>query len=661
MRTRGAGRRGLILLAAVVLAGCAAGSAEFELGQTLTRQQKWDEAIRAFEHALKLEPENRDYRVALAQAREGAAEQQLRSAKALAGGMGQLVEVERGLGGVERALQYDPQHGPSLEFQTALRERRGALLRQVEQLLAEARAYAGGEEWAQADGAVNRALGINPGNATALRLRDEINLKAVEKSVRLATQAERAEDWREAARYFEEALGRDAGNEVIRGRLQAARRKDVPSYYLGRAGEFEAAGQVEAAYGFLRTAAKYWPGDAGLRDSMDRLAREGRRRLYGEALRRAENDDWGKVYTALSRAMQAFGPASGVDGQLRSLARDLTARLYDRAMEFENQKQWGNTFLWFQSLQQVDPLYRDTANKVEQTREKLKERAALKIAVLDLDPPKAAPDSGSIVSGSIVSNLFKLGRRDFKVIEREALQSILKEISIGQAGVLDVETAKEIGKIAGIDVILVGRVLQYQVDQKDAEGNKTISVQVGTRTVPNPAYQLYLAAVQQGLKKATDPAPFPTISEPIQQLVTYKVGTITAVGYVSVSFRLVGVERGDILLAEKIDEEETFSHDYSEGVEAAGVQSVPKKVPIPTEVLNRVTEKAVGRIVRLISTHYGNRQEYFLRLGQELQRRRQFTRAVEEFMNSVASAELVGSGGQVASQAEARVEELLRQ
>ena len=124
MRTRGAGRRGLILLAAVVLAGCAAGSAEFELGQTLTRQQKWDEAIRAFEHALKLEPDNREYRGALAQAREGAAEQQLRSAKALAGGMGQLVEVDRGLGGVERALQYDPQHGPSLEFQTALRERR---------------------------------------------------------------------------------------------------------------------------------------------------------------------------------------------------------------------------------------------------------------------------------------------------------------------------------------------------------------------------------------------------------------------------------------------------------------------------------------------------------------------------------------------------------
>jgi len=661
MSTRGPGRRGLIWLVAAVLAGCATGGAEFEMGQNLARQQKWDEAIRALEQALQKEPDNREYRAALAQARGGAAGHQLQSAKAVAGGMGQLPEVDRGLAAVDRALAYDPQHGPSLQFQAALRDRRGVLLRQVEQLLGEARALAAREEWMQADGAADGVLAIDPGHASATRLKQEINRAALEKSMRLAAQAEAAEDWREAARHWEEALGRNPGNETIRARFQAAKRKDVPGYYLGRANEFEAAGQLDKASAFLRTGVRYWPGESGLREAMDRVSREGRRRFYTEALRRAENDDWGKAYAALSQAVQAFGPAAGVDSQLRTLIRDLTARLYDRALEFENQKQWGNTFLWFQALQQVDPFYRDTANKVEQTREKLKERAALKIAVLDLEAPKAAPDAGSIVSGSIVSNLFKLGRRDFKVIEREALQSILKEISIGQAGVLDVETAKEIGKIAGIDVILVGRVLQYQVDQNEAEGRKTVSVQVGTRTVPNPAYELHLAAVREGLRKSSDPAPPQTIQEPTHQLVTYRVGTVTAIGYVSVSFRLVGVERGDILLAEKIDEQETFRHDYSEGVEAAGVQSVPKRVPIPTEVLNRVTEKLVGRIVRLISDHYGNRQESFLKLGQELQRRRQFTRAVEEYMNSIASGELVGSGGQGAAQAQARVDDLLRQ
>ena len=83
--------------------------------------------------------------------------------------------------------------------------------------------------------------------------------------------------------------------------------------------------------------------------------------------------------------------------------------------------------------------------------------------------------------------------------------------SIGQAGVLDVETAKEIGKIAGIDTILVGRVLQYKVDQNESEGRKTVTVQVGTRTVPNPAYQIFLAEVGAGRKKMSDGAPPQTI------------------------------------------------------------------------------------------------------------------------------------------------------
>jgi len=186
-------------------------------------------------------------------------------------------------------------------------------------------------------------------------------------------------------------------------------------------------------------------------------------------------------------------------------------------------------------------------------------------------------------------------------------------------------------------------------------------VQVGTRTVPNPAYDRHMAEVREGRKKSTDPAPPATIQEPVHQLLTYRVGTVTSIGYVSVSFRLVGVERGEIRLAEKIDEQETFRQDYSEGVEAAGIQGISKNAPIPTEVLNRVTEQAVAKIVLLIAKHFENRQEYYLSAGRELQRRRQFTRAVEEFMNCITSAELEKSGEQFATAARSHVEEILRQ
>ncbi len=653
-------RCGAVALALLVLAGCAAGKGDFELGQTLAGQQKWDDAIRAYEQAVQKEPDNGQYRVALAQVRAAAAQEQLRSATAVAGAMAQIPEVDRGLQAIERALRYDPQHQPSLALQGRLRERRAALGREVERLLGDGRAAAQRDDWAAAEQAAVRALAIDPGSEAASRQRQEAIRGGVARALRLAADAEAAEDWREAARHLEGALARDPDSEAIQARLRTAQQRDSLAYYLGRAGQLEADGQIERAYAFLAPAARYWPDDVRVRDVRERLAREGRRRHYTEALRRAESDDWGKAYAALGRAVTAFGTPASVDPALRSVVRELAARLYDRALEFENQKLWGNTYLWFHALQEIDPTYRDTANKVEQTRDRLLDRASLKIAVLELEAPKAAPDAGSILSGSIVTNLFKLGRKDFKVIEREALQSIIKEISIGQAGVLDVETAKEIGKIAGIDVILVGRVLQYKVDQNESEGRKTVTVRVGTRTVPNPAYQLFLAEVAAGRKKLSDGAPPQTIQEPENQLFTYRVGTVTAIGYVSVSFRLVGVERGEILLAEKIDEQETFRQDFSEGVEAAGIKAIAKDAPIPTEVLNRVTEKTVSRIVQLIARHYGNRQQYYLEAGRELERRRQFTRAVEEFMNCVASAELEKTGDQQAAQARGHIEELMR-
>jgi curli biogenesis system outer membrane secretion channel CsgG/tetratricopeptide (TPR) repeat protein len=646
---------------ALVLSACATGGGDFELGEALSGQRKWDDAIRAYQAAIEKEPDNAQYRTALGRVRAAAADEQLKSVTAVAGAMAQLAEVDRGLAAIERALAYDPGHGPSRSFQATLRERRAGLASEIDRRLAEAREAIQRREWTRADEAVARVLTIDPANAVAPRLREDSVRGAVQQGLERASQAEAAEDWREAVRALEEALARDPSSQAAQDRLRTARQRDSLAYYLGRASQAESEGQLPRAYGFLRVATKYWASDVRLRDAMDRVAREGRRRYFTDALARAEREDWGRVYAVLAEARDAFDAVARVDPPLRELTRNLAARLYDRALEFENEKLWGNMFLWFRAVQEVDPLYRDTAARVEQTRDRLMDRATVKLAVLEFEAPSASRDAGAILSGSIVTNLFKLGRRDFRVIERDALQPIIKEQSIGQAGVLDVETAKEIGKIFGIDAIVVGRVLQYKVDQNESEGRRTVTVQVGTRAAPNPEYDRYLAELREGRKKSTDAAPPQTIQEPLYQLFTYRVGTVTAIGYVSVSFRLVGVERGDIRLAEKIDEQEAFRQDFSEGVEAANIQAVPKNAPIPTEVLNRVTEKVVNRMVQLIAKHFANRQEGFLGAGREFERRRQFTRAVEEYMNCIASAELERTGERFAGAARGHVDSLLRQ
>ncbi len=62
-----------------------------------------------------------------------------------------------------------------------------------------------------------------------------------------------------------------------------------------------------------------------------------------------------------------------------------------------------------------------------------------------------------------VENLFAkyLIQHGFKVVERAQLESILREHNISVSGYLAPETTREIGRILGVDVLLIGEVSSY--------------------------------------------------------------------------------------------------------------------------------------------------------------------------------------------------------
>ncbi len=62
-----------------------------------------------------------------------------------------------------------------------------------------------------------------------------------------------------------------------------------------------------------------------------------------------------------------------------------------------------------------------------------------------------------------VENLFAkyLIRNGFKVVERAQLESVLREHNISVSGYLAPDTTREIGRILGVDVLLVGEVSSY--------------------------------------------------------------------------------------------------------------------------------------------------------------------------------------------------------
>jgi len=80
---------------------------------------------------------------------------------------------------------------------------------------------------------------------------------------------------------------------------------------------------------------------------------------------------------------------------------------------------------------------------------------------------------GRVSSGSsIVSErltTYLVGFKGLRVIERRLISSLLKEQRLMETGVLDRRTAKQIGKVLGVDIIITGTLID--LDEKKTEVN----------------------------------------------------------------------------------------------------------------------------------------------------------------------------------------------
>jgi DNA-binding beta-propeller fold protein YncE/TolB-like protein len=89
--------------------------------------------------------------------------------------------------------------------------------------------------------------------------------------------------------------------------------------------------------------------------------------------------------------------------------------------------------------------------------------ARTRIAVVDLESQGAKAKSeelGKIVAQWLATAFVNQGR--FDVIERQALEEIVQEQQLGTAGVIDVATAAQLGRVLGATYIVTGAVLSHK-------------------------------------------------------------------------------------------------------------------------------------------------------------------------------------------------------
>ncbi len=89
-------------------------------------------------------------------------------------------------------------------------------------------------------------------------------------------------------------------------------------------------------------------------------------------------------------------------------------------------------------------------------------RSRSKVAVFPFaDTNQAAKETGygDAIAGMLTTELIKGGV--FQIIERKEIERIINELGLNQSGFLDSKTAKEIGNLYGLDMLVFGTVAKF--------------------------------------------------------------------------------------------------------------------------------------------------------------------------------------------------------
>ena len=169
-----------------------------------------------------------------------------------------------------------------------------------------------------------------------------------------------------------------------------------------------------------------------------------------------------------------------------------------------------------------------------------------------------------------VENLFAkyLIRSGFKVVERAQLESVLREHNISVSGYLAPDTTREIGRILGVDVLLIGEVSSYSPARTELAMTASRRmesrpiVQQDVMQMPDGTYVGYTRNVGTQVTQSSD-------MRPRQYTINAQVGMIA---------KLVDVETAEIVWIGSDEESSASALDAADYIARCLVKSFTKEI-----------------------------------------------------------------------------------
>jgi hypothetical protein len=116
-------------------------------------------------------------------------------------------------------------------------------------------------------------------------------------------------------------------------------------------------------------------------------------------------------------------------------------------------------FLCVGAFAQEQGIEKQLSDLTEKLATQVKDHSKKKVTVLDFtDLQGGSSELGKYVAEQLTVNLV-MGKRDFSILDRANLKSILAEHKLTATGLVDPENAKKLGMLAGVDTLILGNII----------------------------------------------------------------------------------------------------------------------------------------------------------------------------------------------------------
>ncbi|MCX7816438.1 MAG: tetratricopeptide repeat protein [Syntrophales bacterium] len=651
----------LLLISVSLMCFACAPSELYKIGQDMMAQNRPDEAVGYFEQALKEDPANEEYKAALAKAKMEAAIIFHRRAKEKFESIADptMADLETIAKHSDKALSYDPRNPEIVALNKKIQDKIKSTQEFLKTTYAQAMQDISKEDWLAAITKLRRINQVFPNyedTSTQLSKAEQEGCKQLYKQgLQMASQ----EEWRLAAQSFKAILDINPNYMDAAKLYEDAKNKDNVDYYRNAAKTATQKKQWSRAVTLMEKALEYQPENGELASELDKIKEEAGKTCLEESVQLAKTGPLSEAVKQMELA-KSYVPVITHDPLYKSTAKLIVDKLKERANKYIDREMWGNALVWLQKAELLNPGDPDLFQKIIDVKDRINKRIRRSIAVVDFGSPATNKDAGRIVADKLISFLHKNASGDIRIIERESLQSILRELQLGQTGIVDIKSAQAVGKMRGIDTFIMGNVLHYSSKMTDTPSTSVAKVLVDEEDVANPDFSLWLMQHPKPTEEEWKLAPPKTIKKRNYQFISYRQGVAKVNAIIEVSYKLVDTFTGENIFTNTISGRVVKEDKYQDAVPVANIPHDPLELPTETEVLDDLTNEKIKEIGQSVLKHFQSLETVYFNEAQLLQKRRDFESAIEKYIDAVYDEKLKGINTPISKKSQEAIDEIIK-